>query len=255
MKAFILFLVLVNCNLIPNPEKGLDAFFKFLSFREVPPLQVSSILPKDKTTAIVRNTNIFIGFNRSLVSFDEKNFSITDSEKNAHSGKITINDNFLTFTQDTYFKEFKTYTITIKKESGLSTDFTSSFATSNVIDNSPPIVTTTSPLEGEKDFPLNASIIFNFNEAIDPTSITSSTFTITGLNEVERRAEDSAAILKPKSNLLELNPYIVTIRAGIKDLSGNRTTSPYSVLFSTGTSIVNDSCVYDTGIYGGCLYK
>jgi hypothetical protein len=56
-------------------------------------------------------------------------------------------------------------------------------------------------------------------------------------------------------NLPELSPYIVTIKVGVKDLAGNKTTSPYSILFSTGSTLVNDNCLYDEGTFGGCLYK
>lgn len=253
---FLLIIVSINCKLIPKPEKGKEGFLKFLSFREIgSSLSISSTQPKKDTTNIYRNTNIFIGFNRTLSAIDEANFSVIDESKVSHPGKISINDNFLTFTPDSNFKEFTKYTISIKKEIGLSGDFTSSFTTGNLIDNTPPSVISTSPSEGDKDFPLNATVVFNFSETIDPTSITSATFTITGGILVDRTADEQFASLKPKTNLAELSPYIVTIKAGVKDLAGNKSTAPYSILFSTGSKFSNDNCKYDEGIYGECLYK
>lgn len=251
----LLMLFLMNCSLIPNPQKGMDVFLKFFSFREISSLTVSSAQPKKDATNVYRNTNLFIGFNRTLGSFDGTNFSLTDQDKILHPGKISITDNFLTFTPDSNFKEFTKYTVSIKKEAGLSSDYSSSFTTGNLIDNTPPSVISTSPSEGDRDFPLNAAAVFNFSETIDPTSVTSETFTISGGVSADRTAEDQFASLKPKANLPELSPYIVTIKAGIKDLAGNKSTAPYSILFSTGTKISNDNCKYDEGLYNECLFR
>ena len=240
---FLIILISINCGLIPNPEKRLDAFLKFIGFRETSSrdttvieatvnLTISSTQPKNNTTNVNRNTNIFVGFNKTLSAFDEKNFSILDQNKISHYGKISI-----------------------KKELGLESDFSSNFTTGTNIDNTPPSIISTSPIEGDKDFPLNAAIIFNFSETIDPTSITSETFTISGGISANRTINEQAANLKPNNNLPELSPYIVTIKVGVKDLAGNKTTSPYSILFSTGSTLVNDNCLYDEGTFGGCLYK
>jgi hypothetical protein len=253
---FLLILVSINCRFIPKPEKGKEGFLKFLNFIDTSGnLTVSSTQPKKDTTNIYLNTNIFVGLNKTLSTIDETNFSVIDEGKTSHPGKLSINDNFLTFTPNSNFKEFTKYTISIKKEIGLSGDFSSSFTTGNLIDNTPPFVISTSPSEGDKDFPLNATVVFNFSETIDPTSVTSQTFTISGGVSADRISDGQFASLKPKTNLSELSPYIVTIKAGVKDLAGNKTTAPYSILFSTANTIMNDSCVYDEGLFNACLYR
>ena len=95
---FLIILISINCGLIPNPEKRLDAFLKFIGFRETSSrdttvieatvnLTISSTQPKNNTTNVNRNTNIFVGFNKTLSAFDEKNSSILDQNKISHSGK------------------------------------------------------------------------------------------------------------------------------------------------------------------------
>ena len=53
----------------------------------------------------------------------------------------------------------------------------------------------------------------------------------------------------------EGSPFIVTVKAGIKDLAGNKSTAPYSILFSTGSRTVSSECTYDAGVFENCLYK
>ena len=107
--------------------------------------------------------------------------------------------------------------------------------------NSNPNVTSTDPLSNALNVPLTKLISATFSVAMDPLTITTSTFTVKlGSVAVAGAVSYSGttATFTPSSNLVLNNTYSATITTGAKNLAGNALTSNYVWTFSTGASAV-----------------
>lgn len=227
-----------------------------LLIRDDSPLQVTSIIPKDKSTNNYRNTNVFLGFNKIPTSFGTSQLILKADTlgSSEEEGAINQSGKFIVFTPKNILPANTTFTFTVKAENGLNSEAIYTFSTGTETDTTPPRVTSTSPAAGEVGFPANGTIIANFNEAIDPTSLTSSNFSISGNPVGTLTLTDQTAAFAPSTNFAFLTPYIVVIRSGVKDLAGNRMSDSYSWVFSTSDSL-SSVCIYDTGLFNVCLFN
>jgi N-acetylneuraminic acid mutarotase len=98
-------------------------------------------------------------------------------------------------------------------------------------DTTPPTVTTVSPQSGASGVPTAANVTATFSEALDPATVTPSTFTLlkqgtsTPLSaSISYDGSTRTATLDPSSNLEAGTTYVATVKGGstgVKDLSGN----------------------------------
>ncbi len=105
-----------------------------------------------------------------------------------------------------------------------------------------PAVTFTSPANLATGVPINRKLTASFNEAMDPTTMTSATFTLTGPGSVAVSgvvtyvATGSVATFAPAAPLVPLTVYVATITTGAKNLTGTPLASNYSWTFTTGVA-------------------
>jgi len=226
-----------------------------LLFRDESILEVTSVVPKNQSTKNFRNTNVFIGFNKNVYSFSKEQIKITSfSNQELIEGVFINNGKYVVFTPNTNFLANTTYLISILAENGLNKAYEFQFSTGSEIDNVPPTILSTSPESGEINFPINANIVVNFNEVIDPTSITGNNFALQGNPPGSLSIQNQSLSFKPASNLIASNAYIAIVRNGIKDLAGNQMSNNYSWVFST-SEFASSTCTYDIGIFGLCLFE
>lgn len=252
MKRKFLYLALIHflyCHLIPDPIKNNFVFLKLFNRSTISNLQVVSSIPKDKTTNVPLNSNLFLIFNRAITGVSESDLEIKDATGKIQTGSIKIENQYLSFTPKPFYQTLMTYTVSFKSK------FVFSFTTGTILDLTPPFVVSSSPESGETGFPLNATLIFNMNELIDPTSINSGNLVITGGILGTRNVDTNLISFDPSSNFEPNSPYIITLRAGVRDLSGNSSTVPYSILFTTGSNSAETNCKYDFGIFNSCLFE
>jgi hypothetical protein len=121
------------------------------------------------------------------------------------------------------------------------------FSTAGPADTTPPTVTTTLPVNGATGVALGTPVSATFSEAVDPATVTSSTFEVrtpasalvTGV--VTYNASTLTATFTPSSPLAASTAYTVTLKGGatdprIKDLAGNALAANVSWSFTTGLS-------------------
>ena len=130
-----------------------------------------------------------------------------------------------------------------------------------------PAVTTTSPTPNATNVATNTAVTATFNEAMNPATISTSTFTLTGPSgavnaAVTYNATTNTATLTPSGSLANSTTYTATIvggPGGVKDTSGNAMAANYPWMFTTaaaagpysiwspppvpGTPFVSDSAV------------
>jgi hypothetical protein len=99
-----------------------------------------------------------------------------------------------------------------------------SFTTGAVQDNINPTVTTVNPADLAADVPLNGILVATFSEAMDPLTISTTTFTLQqGVNAVSGTViySDATATFTPTGPLANNTTYLATINTGAQDLAGN----------------------------------
>jgi len=100
-----------------------------------------------------------------------------------------------------------------------------------------PKVASTSPADNDMGVSLSTSINVTFNEAIDPSTITATTFTLTkGTTPIAGKLTYAAktATFLPTNALTPNTKYTGTITTGVKDMAANAVTSNYVWSFTTG---------------------
>jgi glucose/arabinose dehydrogenase len=138
---------------------------------------------------------------------------------------------------DTYYWMVR---LKVTDAAGLSaTDSSKIFPNCNT-DNVPPLVTTVSPVNAATNVAVNTAITANFNEAIDGSTVTGTTFQLKdpGNNVISAglSTSSSQATLTPSAPLANATSYTVTLKggpSGIKDLAGNALANDYNWSFTT----------------------
>ncbi len=135
-----------------------------------------------------------------------------------------------------------TVTTAVKSTVGISmaTDYVWSFTTGTTADTDAPTVSSVEPLDNAIDVILNRSVSATFSEAIDRSTVTASTFTLSaGGNLVSGvfRFTNHVATFDPASDLASNTVYIATLTSGITDTAGNElAATPWTWSFETGST-------------------
>lgn len=162
------------------------------------------------------------------------------------SGVVTYSGTTAIFSPSNNLLPNKIYTATIttgaKDSAGitLQTDFTWNFTTGTSLDVTFPTVISTDPVNNATSIILDKKIAVTFSEPMDPSTIASTTFTLSqGANAVLGTVSytDTTAIFSPTANLSPNTIYTVTIKTGVNDLAGNGLANNYVWNFTTGKSV------------------
>ena len=106
-------------------------------------------------------------------------------------------------------------------------------------DTTPPTVVSTNPSSGATGIAATSSIIATFSEAVQGTTVSTSTFTLknsagTSISgSVSLGTDTKTATFKPTSSLAASTSYTATVTTGVKDLAGNTMTTAKSWSFTT----------------------
>ena len=111
---------------------------------------------------------------------------------------------------------------------------------SRIADTTAPTVTSTAPADLAPSIAINTNITATFSEAMNPSTINSTTFTLKqGTTPVTGTVTyvGNTAIFHPNINLTGGLTYTATITTGAKDLAGNALAAPKTWSFITNTTI------------------
>jgi len=159
------------------------------------------------------------------------------------SGAMTYNaSNYtMTFTPTTVLKANTIYSGTVKATvkdlmgNALQTDFVWTFTTGGSFS---PKVTSSDPANNATGVFLNKVVVATFNVPMDPTSISTTTYTLmNGMIPVAGTVlyAGGNAFFTPASALSASTVYTATITKGAKDATGTTMTSDYVWTFTTGS--------------------
>lgn len=139
-----------------------------------------------------------------------------------------------------------TVTTAAKDLSGnaLVSNFAWTFTTGNSADTTPPTIVLTNPTDSAASVCTNKSVNVTFSEAMDPSTISTATFTVATSNAPGTPLAGTVAYDVPSniatfttSALAANTSYIATITTGVKDLAGNALAIASVTTFTTGSAV------------------
>ena len=218
---------------------------------DLTPPAVSLTAPANGVTGVFSNTKIAASFTKTMdpLTITTQIFTVKQGATPV-AGAVTYSGATATFTPDSSLGFSTTYTATIttgaKDLAGnsLAADYVWTFTTGVAPDTTPPTVSFTAPLNGAVAVPFNRIIQVAFSEAMDPLTITATTFKMTspGLlfttNPVAGTVASigTTATFIPTGNLAANTVYTATITSGVKDLAGNSLATDFVWSFTTGAA-------------------
>lgn len=205
---------------------------------------VFSVVPASNATGIALNSGVSVAFSELMdpATITTSTFTLRSST-GAVAGTVTASGAAALFRPASPLQAGTIYTATVtggaRNLAGtpMAGSFSWSFTTGTSTDTVPPAVSLTTPANGATNaFP--GAVAAVFSEAMDPTSLTAATFTLsTGGTNVPGKVSYSGitAIFSANGGLHSNTPYSATI-TGARDLAGNPVPD-YSWDFSTGSVI------------------
>jgi hypothetical protein len=213
----------------------------------VTPPTVSSPVPANAAIDVALNQKIAVSFSAKMdASTITASTFILMQGTTSVSGIVSYTGTTATFAPASNFAPNTLCTATIttgaKDLAGnaLASNYLWSFTTGVAVVVTPPIVSSTELANAAIDVALNHEITATFSVAMDASTITASTFTLTqGTTSVSGNVSCSGttATFIPASNFAPNTLYIATITAGVKDLAGNALASDYVWSFTTGAAV------------------
>ena len=226
-----------------NKKGNSDVFVTKITTDTTPPT-VSSTSPASGATDVAINSTIAVTFSEAIdaTTINTSTFTISGGV----SGTVTYNgtNNTATFTPSGNLSNGASYTATvvagIKDLTGnaMASDYTWSFTITSAVDTTPPTVISTSPPDGATGVAVNTPITVTFSEAMNSSSITTSTFILSSGVTGTVSYSGNTATFTPSSSLSYATTYTATITNGVMDISGNVMTSNYTWSFTTTADTV-----------------
>ncbi len=204
--------------------------------------------PTNGATSQAINTNVVITFSEPMdpATLNTTTITLTPTGGGAAiAGTVTPGAGNTTSTFDpTPELAYNTsYTVTVttgvKDVAGnaLAAQSTSTFTT--ILDTVAPTITATSPVANATGVARNTTVNVTFSEAMDATTITGSTFTVTAggavVGSVSYNAATRVATFTPSGQLAASTVHTVTVTTGVKDAAGNSMAVNAVFSFTTGT--------------------
>lgn len=114
------------------------------------------------------------------------------------------------------------------------------------LDTTPPTVSSVSPVHNDTGVKWNAQITATFSEPMTASTITSSTFTVSGLTGTVIYSGNTATFT-PSANMTSSTAYTAYITTGVKDAAGNSMSNNYALTFTSCVPayVVQNLCVRD----------
>jgi hypothetical protein len=210
------------------------------------PPTVVSTTPPNSATGVSSYAPVTALFSEALNSSTVTTTSFTLSTNgNATLGSVSYSNLTATFTPQNGLLGGEIYTATLTTliedmaGNAMTTDYSWSFTTSVNGDTFPPEYVSTDPADLETDVPTNKLITALFNEALNPSTVNTSSFTLTaGGNAVTGTVSYSGmtATFTPASDLTASTVFTAELTTMIEDLAGNAMVTPHTWTFTTGAA-------------------
>jgi len=213
---------------------------------------VLSTLPADAAPSVAINSNITATFSEAMNSGTIASPATTFTISGGVTGTVTYSGTTATFNPSVDLANSTTYTATISTGAqdlagnGLAVAKVWSFTTSAAPDSTAPTVLSTVPADLATGVLVGANVTATFSEAMDPLTITTTTFTLAqGVTPVTGTVTyaGTTATFNPGSSLAGSTVYTATITTGAQDLAGNALAAAEVWTFTTESVVTNPTAV------------
>lgn len=204
-------------------------------------------IPADNTTGVPINSKLAATFSKTMnpATITATTFTL-QQEGTPVTGTVSYVSGMATFAPAIALTPNTLYTATITigatdlASNALVSDFVWSFTTGASTDTTAPTVSSTIPTDTATGVPINQTVNATFSKAMDPATIITGNFTVTGpggtvAGTVAYVAASQIATFTPAINLALSTTYTNTITTGATDLAGNALVSDFVWRFTTGT--------------------
>jgi hypothetical protein len=195
---------------------------------------VSFTVPANAGTGVAVNQAITATFSEPMnpATITRSTFTLKKGTRPV-SGSVTYAGTTATFTPTSPLEPDTTYTAMITTRAkdvsgnGLASNSVWNFTTGPAQDTVAPTVSSTVPAASATDVAVSQTIAATFNEAMHPSTVTASTFTLAGpgatpvAGTVAYDVISHIATFAPGSSLVPNTIYTATITTGAEDLAGN----------------------------------
>ena len=223
--------------------------FTTVAVDNIPPT-VTSVVPSNGATGVSTGTTVTANFSEAInaSTVTGTTFQLKDAGNNIVTANLNTSSSQAVLTPTSALTGSTVYTATIiggasgvKDLAGnaLAINYSWSFTTA-AVDNTPPTITSVSPVNGAAGVSTGTTVIANFSEAINASTVTGSTVQLrdagNNLIGVTINTSGSQVTLTPSAALTGSTVYTATITggaSGVKDLAGNALASNYSWSFTT----------------------
>ena len=215
---------------------------------------VLSTIPANGATGVAINIKITATFREAMnpETINVATFTVMQGATPV-SGNVTyaVNSNtaVFAFTPAANLASNSVYTATITTgaedlaRNPLAASVIWSFTTSATADTTPPNVISTNPADMAVNVPINRTVSATFDKAMDPATINSANFTLTGpgagpgisAKMITYDSTSKIATFIPQSDFAPGTQFTATIKTGVQDLAGNALAANKVWTFTTGT--------------------
>lgn len=223
---------------------------------------VTSTAPTDTATGVATNIKVIAVFNTEMrpATINQSSFTLQGEGETTIVGAVEYNasTHTATLSPNGNLTPSTAYTATIstaaKDLAGvpLPADFEWLFTTGIAEDAVAPTIISSNPADLEVDVLRNVKVGVYFSEAIDPTTLTATSFelkAVTGDVVVSgnlRYVNPTTVVFSPSSLLGNTEDYVLSLSAGLTDLAGNSLT-PLVIGFTTGADVSTSPSTVDLG--------
>ncbi len=208
---------------------------------------VTSTTPANGAIGVAAGNKITATFSTAMnpTSISSSSFTLAQGTTPV-SGSVTYVGTTATFAPSSALAPQKTYTGTITTKAtdqsgnALAANYIWSFTTGAAVNPTNPTVISTAPSTGATGVSTASKLSASFSEAVDPSTLTGSTFTLTqGATAVTGTVTytGTTATFTPAAGLIANSTYTATITTGVHDLAGNALLANYIWNFVTGTAV------------------
>lgn len=240
---------------------------------------ILSTIPANAATAVPINQKVSATFSTAMnaATINGTTFTVTGPGATAVAGAVTYaaGSNTALFTPTANLAPSTTYTANVTNGAqdlagnalgagAVPNPWT--FTTGTAANTTPPAITLTNPVNGATGVQLSSAVHATFSQPMDPTTLTSATFTLTGpgatpvTGTVTYAPSSDIATFTPTNPLVANTQYTATVTTGAKDLSGNALVAgavpnPWSFTtgppFAGGPAPINLGSTSTFGAFGG----
>jgi methionine-rich copper-binding protein CopC len=202
--------------------------------------------PMNNSTGVAFNKAVVVTFSEAMdpLTINTSTFSLKQGSS-VISGIVSYTGTKATFTPASNLAPNQIYTGTITTGVtnlagvALISVYTFSFTTGATADITAPTVTSTDPQNNAIDVAINKVVGLTFSEAMNPSTISTSTFTVkqgsTAITGIVAYS-GTTATFTPSNAFAAGTVYTATITTGAKDLAGNALASSIAWSFTTAAS-------------------